>query len=111
MTTINFEQFYQDLQSNIEQLAKNSLKDFEKQAMNDGQQLLNQLKESLQRWAEEVETGVMNKEDLEFLLQGEKSLDEMIALKQAGLASIRIDSFKNEIVNLILGTISSSVKI
>ena len=111
MKTMHFDQLYQQLQCSAELLAKNTLQEFEKQAKADGQQVLEGLKANLQRWAEEVEAGALTKEDFAFLLQGEKSLDEMIALKQAGLAAIQVDTFKNSLINLIIGTLTSVIKV
>lgn len=111
MATINFDQLFEDLKSGAESVAKNSLQAYVDQAKKDGQEALSSMKANLQRWAAEVETGVLTKDDLKFLLQEETALDEMNALKQAGLAEVQIDKFKNGLINMILGTLTSVVKV
>ncbi|WP_221392721.1 hypothetical protein [Dyadobacter sp. NIV53] len=111
MTTMNFDQIYQSLQTGVESVAKESLDGYVNQAKKDGEQALGTIKENLQRWAIEVESGALNKEDLEFLLQGEEALDELVALKEAGLAAVQIDKFRNGLINMIIGTITGIVKV
>jgi hypothetical protein len=111
MTTINFDQVFKELTSGVKSLAKDSLKDYEKEAKADGQKALNNMKSNLQQWAKEVETGTITKEDLGFLLKEEEGLTEMTALKQAGLAAIHIDQFRNGVINMIVGTITGLIKV
>ena len=111
MTTIDFDQIFQNLEKGVESVAKDSVKNYVSQAKTDGKMVLNSLKTDLQRWAVEVENGAMNKEDLEFLLQGEEALDELVTLKEAGLAAVQIDKFKNGLINMIIGTITGMVKV
>ena len=111
MSTINFDEIYQSLKNGVVTVAKDNLQEYENAAKADGQAVLSGMKTSLQQWAIEVENGSMTKEDLEFLLQGEESLDEMRALKEAGLAAVRIDKFRNGLVNMVIGTLTSLVKV
>jgi hypothetical protein len=111
MSNINFDQVFKDLTSGVESIAKDSLKDYESEAKADGQKALNDMKSNLQQWAKEVETGSITKEDLGFLLQEEEGLTEMTALKQAGLAEVHIDQFRNSVINMIVGTITGLVKV
>ena len=111
MSTINFDQVFKDLTSGVESIAKDSLKDYESEAKADGKKALNDMKSNLQQWAKEVETGSITKEDLGFLLQEEEGLTEMTALKQAGLAEVHIDQFRNSLINMVVGTITGLVKV
>src|ERR1700712_4876840 len=111
MTTINFDQLFQDLKTGAVTLAKTSLDNYVEQAKADGEAALDAMKANLSHWTQEVENGAMTVDDLEFLLQEEAALDEMTALKQAGLAEVRIDQFKNALINLVLGTVTGLIKI
>ena len=111
MSTINFDDLYEELKSGVETVAKESMHDYAKEAKLDGQHALADMKTNLQHWTAEVENGAMNKEDLGFLLQGEEGLSEMVALKQAGLAAVHIDQFKNNLINMIVGTFTGFIKI
>jgi hypothetical protein len=107
----NFEQLYQDLKLGIGDIAKQSFQDYLKEAKASGESALAAMKTDLQRWAQEVETGALTKDDLEFLLQEEAALQELTALKQAGISEIRVDQFRNAVVTAIVGTLTSLVKI
>lgn len=111
MSAINFNQLFKDLTSGVASIAKDSLKDYESEAKADGQKALQNIKDNLQQWIKEVETGAMTKEDLGFLLQEEEGLEKMTALKQAGLAEVHIDQFRNSVINMIVGTITGLVKV
>ncbi len=111
MSTINFDQLFESLKNGVESVAKDSFQDYYSQAKADGQSALKSLKGNLQQWTLEVENGDMSTDDLVFLLKGEEALNEMIALKQAGLASVHIDQFKNGLVNMIISTLTGFVKV
>ncbi|MFD1140974.1 hypothetical protein ACFQ4C_07635 [Larkinella insperata] len=111
MTANNFEDIFQSLEKGVESVATSSLKEYLSQAKTDGQRVLTDLKDNLERWAGEVETGAMTKEDLEFLLQEETALDELVSLKQAGLAAVRIDKFRNSLINMVVDTLFGFIKV
>lgn len=111
MSTINFDELYEELKSGVEAVAKNTLRDYVKEAKLDGEHALADMKTNLQHWTQEVENGAMNREDLAFLLQGEEGLSEMVALKEAGLAAVHIDEFRNNLVNMMVGTLTGFIKV
>lgn len=111
MSNFNVNDLIQSLETNIETIAKTSLQGYESAAKADAINVVNDLKTSIEAWAAEVETGALTKTDVEYLLKEQASLDEMTALKQAGLAQIRIDTFRNDVINSIISTIFNLVKI
>src|ERR1700754_2614868 len=111
MTTINFDQLFQDLKTGAITLAKTSLDNYVEQAKSDGQAALDAMKTNLTHWTQEVENGALTMDDLKFLLQEDAALTEMTALKQAGLAEVRIDKFKDDVINLVLGAVIDLIKI
>lgn len=111
MSAINFNQFFQNIESGVESLGQSSLQDYIAQAKKDGQNVISGMKSNLQQWALEVEEGALTLEDLNFLLKAEESLSEMTALKEAGLAAVRVDAFKSGITNVITGAIASIIKV
>jgi len=111
MSTLNFNQIFQNIESGVKSLAESSMEDYISQAKNDGQNVVSRMKSDLQQWALEVEEGALTLDDLNFLLKEEESLTEMTALKEAGLAAVRIDAFKSGITNVITGAIASIIKV
>jgi hypothetical protein len=109
MAIINFDQLFSDLKSGVETLATSSFTEYKRQAKSDGQQAITDLKTNLIQWTKELETGSLTKEDLEDLLQEEKALDKMVALKQAGLAEVHVDKFRNDIITMIVTTVTKMI--
>jgi hypothetical protein len=106
---IDFGSVLNTLKTGIIKLAQTSLKDYVAQATQDGQAILDELKGNLQTWAQALADGKLSKEDFGDLLLGQKDLLEMVALKQAGLAVIQADQFKNDVMNLIKTTITGLI--
>ena len=111
MNTIDFDQFYQNIESGVEGLAKSTLQSYLSEAKTDGQNAVEDIRGYLQQWATEVKEGALTMEDLEFLLKEEAALTDMTALKEAGLAAVRIDEFKLGIANVITGAVAGLIKV
>ena len=111
MSTLNTSQLIQTLESGVESLAESTLHDYLNQAKTDGENALSTLKSNLQKWTLELESGDLTTEDVAFLVKEQSALDEMTALKQAGLAEVRIDQFKADLTTLVTNTIFSFIKI
>ena len=93
------------LLAGVTSLASSNLKDYLNEATADGQKLLESLKVDIQTWNNELVEGKISTTDLEFLIMAKKEEMEMEGLKQAGVAEIRIDQFKNGILKLIVKTL------
>jgi hypothetical protein len=106
---INFNDIFQSLKEGVFNLAETSFKDFVAQAKADGESVLNSLKPNLEEWTNQLKDGEISVEDFKFLVAGQKELVEMIALKQAGIALIEADKFKNSVFNLIIDTVTGLI--
>jgi hypothetical protein len=111
MSSINISQLLQSIESSIESLAKNTLQDYLAAAKTDGQAIIDNLKGDLQQWSAEAEEGFLSLEDVQYLVAEQGALTEMTALKEAGLAAVRVDAFKTGVVNIITGAIAGMVKV
>lgn len=111
MNTADFNQFYRNIESGVDTLAKSTMQNYLSEAKTDGQNAVEDIKGYLQQWAAEVKEGALTMEDLEFLLKEEAALTEMTALKEAGLAAVRIDEFKTGITNVITGAVAGLIKV
>ena len=110
-TIINIDQLIQALESGVDSLAKSTLEDYLNEAKTDGENAISDMKSNLQKWTLEFESGALTADDLAFLLKEQAALDEMTALKQAGLAEVKIDQFKADLINMITNTIFSFIKV
>ena len=111
MSTLNFNQVFQTIETGVESLAKSSLHDYLAEAKTDGRNIVNGMKAELQQWSAELEEGALTMEDMDFLLKEEAALSEMTALKEAGLAAVRMDEFKLGITNVITGAVAGLIKV
>ncbi len=109
--SINIDQIYEDLKSGVTTIAQQSFKDYVEEAKAAGKASIDGMKLNLQRWAQEVESGSLTKEDLSFLLEEQTSLEKLTALKQVGISEIRIDEFRNAIINSVMGVLAGAIKI
>lgn len=101
MGNIDLQTLFTSLKDEVSALAISSLKQYKNEATADGLKLLDTLKTDIENWKNELLKGEISVEDLEFLVLGKKELIEMNTLKQVGLAKIKIDEFKNNILKLI----------
>ncbi len=63
------------------------------------------MKDKLSRWTILLAEGKITAEDFELLVSAQKDLVEMTVLQRAGLAAIKIEQFKNSVINLITDTV------
>ena len=111
MSTINIDQLVQNLESGVESLAKTSLQNYENEAKTDGNNVINTIKIDLEEWTKEAADGSLTMEDVAYLIKEEEAFDEMVSLKQAGLTEVRIDKFKNDLIDLIVNTVFGAIKL
>jgi hypothetical protein len=100
----NFDNFVHAVQEGVEGLAKTMLKGFKDEALTDTKTFMESSKEDLQRWTKLLAQGELTQDDFEWLVMGRKDVLELHLLKQSGLALVRLDRFKNALIDLIIDT-------
>lgn len=108
---IDFEDLLKQLRNGIVALAKLTIREYVDFAKKDGEMMLEGMKEKLKRWTEKLAEGHLSKEDFLWLIESQKDLIEMNALKQAGLAAIRVDQFRSSVMNLVVDTVFNLIRI
>jgi hypothetical protein len=108
---IDFTKILEQVKSDLIALAQSTLKNYVSDAKKDALDVLEKTKEKLERWTLLLAKGSLSIADFEWLVNSQKDLVEMHGLKQAGLAAIRVDQFKNSVFNLIVDTVLHLVKI
>ncbi len=109
MASINFQDVFNGLKDNIVTLAKISFKTLAAQAEQDGKQLLDDIKDKLQHWADLLAQGKLTPEDFELLVLSQKDLVAMAALREAGLTAIKAEQFRDSVINMVVDTITHVV--
>jgi hypothetical protein len=93
---------FKEIETQIALLAAGTTSKYRDEAIADGNQLLADIKEDLERWLLLLANGELKTWEFEWLVNSDKSLVKMHALKQAGLAAIRIQQFSMSVLNLIV---------
>ena len=110
-TAIDFEDIFTALKQKVEELAKSFLQHYTKAAIKDGKKFLEETRENLKRWTTLLMEKRLTTADFEWLVLSQKDLAEMVALKQAGLSVIRIQQFRDSLLNLVVDTVFGLIKI
>lgn len=109
-TTLHFNEILEALKNGVTDLAKSTVKNYLQHAKEDGEKLIESMKVKLERWTRLLIDKKLTAEDFEWLVNSQKDVVQMDALKEAGLAAIRVDQFKSSVFNLIVDTIFHAVK-
>ena len=105
MTNEAFQKLFDKLKDEVIQLAMTTFNQYKNEAKTDALSLLGEIEANLKTWTLQLAGGQLSTKDFEFLVLAQKELVEMNALKQAGLALIKADEFKNSLLNLITKTV------
>jgi hypothetical protein len=107
----NIDNILKDAEKQIAELAEKLFTQFTKQAIADGKDFLNEARDDLERWVGELERNELDKSNFESLVRGQKDEAEMRALKQAGLAQVKIDTFTNGVLDIVINAAFAAIKI
>ncbi len=99
-----FDKFIMLVEKGTKELATNTLRGYKEEALSDAKVFLEISKDDARRWSKLLLKGELTEEDYEWLVLSKKDVVELQLLKDAGLASVRIDRFKNALINLVIDT-------
>ena len=107
MGSMDFQAVLATLREGVTSLASNTVQNYVNEAKTDGLNLVESLKTDIQTWEQELAEGKISALDVEFLIMAQKELIEMTALKQAGLGLIKVNEFKNNVLQLVIKAVIS----
>lgn len=99
---MDIRQIIQRIRQSARALAQGSFGSYAAQATADAEEFVERLKPDLERWASELAEGEITKDEFESLVEGQRNLAEMLALKEAGLAEAQIHNFQSRILEIIV---------
>lgn len=108
MAKIDFKSLFEKLKEEVTALAVSAVKNRTEEAKADALNLLQEMKANLEAWTVLYAAGRLSKEDMEYLILGQKEVIEMNALKQVGISMVRLDELKTGMLKAILGVITGS---
>ena len=98
----SFNDFAGQVKDGAIELAKDLFDGFEKQAAKDAAAFLEKTKQDLKRWTTLLAHKEITEEDFSDLVHAKKALAEIHALRQAGIALIKLEKFRSGLVNLVI---------
>jgi O-phosphoseryl-tRNA(Cys) synthetase len=92
-----------------EDAAKAMLKKEAKAFMKDASLFVDRTKDDLKKWAIQFKQGEIDADDLKYLLDMKKDVAEMQALKRTGIAKIRLEELQDQMLSIVVSSISSAI--
>lgn len=100
----DFKVILKDMESQIASLAQTTVTKYKDEAIADGKQMLVTVKSDLLRWMDLLNKDLITPSEFEWLVNSDKELVKMTALKKAGLSAIRAEQFGMGVLNVIANT-------
>ncbi|MBC7358833.1 MAG: hypothetical protein H5U10_09890 [Desulfacinum sp.] len=100
----DFDRYLETLKDGLARMVREHWADLGEQALKSGDRFLQDVEDDLRRWTALLVEGRLTKEEFRFLVESKKDLLELAALKEAGLSAIRLEQFRNGVVNLAVST-------
>lgn len=97
-----FDDFLLQVKTGAKDLARELFMEYRDTAVKESENFFAAARADLERWTKLLITGDLTREDFEWLVKGKKDLLDLYALKQAGLARVRIDRFRNGVIKLVV---------
>jgi hypothetical protein len=111
MPTFNTDNFVQAVLTDVSNLAATLFKNYAGQAETDARAFIQDSKDRIAEAASLYQQGQMDKGELEDIINDQKALAKMHALKNAGLASAAIDTFTNQVIQIMINAAFAALKI
>ena len=109
MAKIDIDRILKSVEDQSKALAEQQLKQYTQQAVADVKDSLQNAKDDLKRWTEELVRGEIDRDEFESLVQGALDVNEMRALKQAGLAEAQIQSFVDGVIDIVVNAAFAAI--
>ena len=104
-----FDDFLHEVKTGAQRVAQQEAAEFLDAVTKDAQAFLNDLETDLKTWTQQLASEQLSLTDFEFLVKSKKDLAQMVALKEAGLAAIRIDRVRNALIDLVIKAASKMI--
>jgi hypothetical protein len=98
---VNIDNVLKSIEEQSKSLAEKLFKQYAQQAFTDIRDFLQKSKADLERWIQELARGQIDGDEFKSAVQGQLDVAEMRALKQAGLAQVRIDIFTSGVLDIV----------
>lgn len=106
---MDFEEILKALRDSLLKLISEEYEDFTDAAQEDIEAFLTASRDKLERWTKLLANGEITLEEYAWLLNSQKDLFVMRTLYNAGISKMRIEVFKNKVINTIIDVVSGII--
>ena len=106
---VNIDNILKSIEEQSRSLAEKLFKQYAQEALVDVRDFLRKSTADLERWINELGRREIDKGEFKSLVQGQLDVAEMRALKQAGLAQVKIDIFTNGILDIVVNAALAAI--
>lgn len=104
-----FDEIFNEIKTKVIGLATDEVKDYKDKAVKDTNEYLQTSKEKLKKWTLLLVDKKIDGEEFEYLVNSQLGLGEMKVLTNVGIAQIKAEKFKNDVINLVVNTVLTRV--
>ena len=104
-----FDEIFNEIKTKVIGLATDEVKDYKDNAVKDTNEYLQTSKEKLKKWTLLLVDKKIDGEEFEYLVNSQLGLGEMKVLTNVGIAQIKAEKFKNDVINLVVNTVLTRV--
>ncbi len=97
-----FDDFVSEVFKGVKDLATGDLKDLQNAAKEDADAFITLGKADLRKWTHELAEGKLSQEEFSDLVAGQADLAKLFALAQAGIATARLQRFRDALIKLVI---------
>ena len=104
-----FDEIFNEIKTKVIGLATDEVKVYKDKAVKDTNEYLQTSKEKLKKWTLLLVDKKIDGEEFEYLVNSQLGLGEMKVLTNVGIAQIKAEKFKNDVINLVVNTVLTRV--
>ena len=106
---VNIDNILKSIEEQSRSLAEKLFKQYTQEALADVRDFLRKSTANLERWVQELGRREIDKGEFKSLVQGQLDVAEMRALKQAGLAQVKVDIFSNGVLDIVVSAALAAI--
>lgn len=110
MKAIDWNALEKDVEAQVIALAEAMFKGWAKQAASDAKDFLLKSKDFLATAAKQLASGEIDQELFKSELRGRLDDAEFLALEEVGLTQVRLDMFKNGMIDILTSVVTGAIK-
>jgi len=105
----DFNQIFNDIKSQLGPLAKQNLKEFAGQGKQDAEAFLEESRANLAKWVQQLADKEIDQDEFTWLVESQKAAAEMTALQAANAGTVRIEQFRDSVLNVVVKTAVTAI--